>query len=128
MITGEQLLEVFSAYNQMIWPFQIVAYILGILAIIFGFKKSSSFHKNYDSCSCIFLVVGINPILVSKCPTGFFPWLYIFRCIFGTGNIIFLLHCKTQITVWYLFCLVYLDRADMHFLCDVWLFSFWDFD
>jgi len=38
-LTGEQLLEVFAAYNQQIWPVQILAYILAIGAVMLAFKK-----------------------------------------------------------------------------------------
>lgn len=40
MITGEQLLGVFADYNLQIWPMQIVAYILGLIALYFGFQKT----------------------------------------------------------------------------------------
>jgi hypothetical protein len=39
MITAEQLLEVFAAYNPQIWPMQIVAYILGIAVLIMAAFK-----------------------------------------------------------------------------------------
>ena len=38
-LTGEQLLGVFSDYNRMIWPMQIVAYLLGLIGLIFGIRK-----------------------------------------------------------------------------------------
>lgn len=40
IITGEQLLGVFADYNLQIWPMQIVAYILGLIALYFGFQKT----------------------------------------------------------------------------------------
>lgn len=39
-ITGEQLLQLFAEYNARIWPMQIVAYVLGIAAVILAFKFS----------------------------------------------------------------------------------------
>ena len=39
MITEEQLLEVFAAYNPMIWPMQIVAYLLGLFAVYLAVRK-----------------------------------------------------------------------------------------
>ena len=38
-ITGEQLLEVFANYNFQMWPMQILAYMLGILALSLIFRK-----------------------------------------------------------------------------------------
>ncbi len=39
--TVDQFLDVFERYNQAIWPMQIVAYILGIAALILVVKKTS---------------------------------------------------------------------------------------
>ena len=38
-ITGEQLLEVFANYNLQIWPMQILAYMLGVIALFLVFHK-----------------------------------------------------------------------------------------
>jgi hypothetical protein len=40
MITGEQLLDAFAAYNQQIWPMHIIAYVLGAIAVFLAIKKS----------------------------------------------------------------------------------------
>ncbi|MDT8381596.1 MAG: DUF6064 family protein [Brevefilum sp.] len=40
MITGEQLLDAFAAYNQLIWPMHIIAYVLGVIAVFLAIKKS----------------------------------------------------------------------------------------
>jgi hypothetical protein len=42
--TIAQFLGIFSAYNQAIWPFQIVAYGLGILAVVAIWRKWTSAH------------------------------------------------------------------------------------
>lgn len=39
-VTGEQLLQIFAEYNAKIWPMQIAAYLLGIIAVILAFKFS----------------------------------------------------------------------------------------
>ena len=39
-ITIEELLLIFERFNQAIWPFQFVAYILGIVAVFFIFKQT----------------------------------------------------------------------------------------
>jgi len=38
--TLEDLLGVFEIYNRAIWPMQIVAYVLGVLAVLLAFRKS----------------------------------------------------------------------------------------
>ncbi len=38
--TVEQFFEVFGAYNTSIWPFQVLAYLLGIVALILAFRES----------------------------------------------------------------------------------------
>jgi len=43
--TTEQFFNVFTNYNQAIWPMQIVAYVLGLLAIVFGIVKIKSSHR-----------------------------------------------------------------------------------
>jgi hypothetical protein len=40
--TPEEFLNVFRVYNQTIWPAQILAYLLGLLAIYAAFKKTPS--------------------------------------------------------------------------------------
>lgn len=37
--TIEQFLDIFAQYNQAIWPMQIIAYILGIAAVVLAVKK-----------------------------------------------------------------------------------------
>jgi hypothetical protein len=39
-LTGEQLLATFEAYNLDIWPMQVVAYLLGIVALFFAVKRT----------------------------------------------------------------------------------------
>lgn len=52
--TIEQFLHVFEAYNQAIWPAQIVAYVLGIICVIFTFKQSRYAHKIISGILAIF--------------------------------------------------------------------------
>jgi hypothetical protein len=40
--TVEQFLAVFQNYNEAIWPAQIVAYVLGALAVMLAFKKTNA--------------------------------------------------------------------------------------
>jgi hypothetical protein len=39
--TVEDLLGVFERYNQAIWPMQIVAYVLGVSAVLLAFRKTA---------------------------------------------------------------------------------------
>jgi len=39
LLTLEQLLDTFERYNLDIWPMQIIAYILGIIAVFFAIKR-----------------------------------------------------------------------------------------
>lgn len=41
MITGEQLLDVFAAYNPQVLPMQIVAYLLGVAAVYLAVRKAA---------------------------------------------------------------------------------------
>jgi len=41
MITEAQLLEVFATYNPLIWPMQIVAYLIGLSAIYLAVRKTT---------------------------------------------------------------------------------------
>jgi len=41
MITEAQLLEVFATYNPMIWPMQIVAYLIGLSAVYLAVRKTT---------------------------------------------------------------------------------------
>jgi hypothetical protein len=88
MITGEQLLEVFSAYNQMIWPFQIVAYVLGFLAIIFGFKKSLLATRITTAVLAFFWLWVSILFWYPSAQQGFSPG-YIFSVVFLVQGILF---------------------------------------
>jgi len=45
MITGDQLLDVFAAYNSQIWPMQIVAYLVGITCLVLVIRKTRFFNQ-----------------------------------------------------------------------------------
>jgi hypothetical protein len=79
MITGEQLLDAFAAYNQQIWPMHIMAYVLGAIAVFLAFKKSLWASRGYFWRFSLLLAVGGTFILAAKCRTGLYHWL----CLFG---------------------------------------------
>ncbi len=67
--TTEHFLELFKSYNTFIWPAQVVAYLLGGIAIYFAFKKNSGSDRI------------INLIL-----SGFWLWMGVFyHLIFFTS-------------------------------------------
>lgn len=43
--TAEQFLEILASYNRAIWPFQLAAYAIGILAVWFLFRRSSAGNR-----------------------------------------------------------------------------------
>lgn len=60
MITEEQLLEVFAAYNPMIWPMQIVAYLLGLSAVYLVVRKTTISNRAVPAVLAFFwLWVGL---------------------------------------------------------------------
>jgi len=59
--TTQQFLEVFKTYNTSIWPVQIIAYLLGGLAIYMAFRKSAGSDR-----------------MISLILAGFWLWMGIF--------------------------------------------------
>jgi len=59
--TTQQFLEVFKTYNTSIWPVQIIAYLLGVLAIYMAFRKSAGSDR-----------------MISLILAGFWLWMGIF--------------------------------------------------
>ena len=88
MITGEQLLEVFSTYNQMIWPFQIVAYFLGFLATFIGFKKSL-LATRITTAVLAFFWLWVSLLFWYPSAQQGFPPGYIFSVVFLVQGILF---------------------------------------
>lgn len=58
--TTEEFLNVFQAYNNSIWPLQLVAYILGVFAIVFSFWNWPTSDKIVNSILGLFwLWIGV---------------------------------------------------------------------
>jgi hypothetical protein len=54
--TGEQFLEVFARYNEVVWPAQIVLYVVALCAISLVLQRSSDFSR---SIACLLSVLWI---------------------------------------------------------------------
>jgi hypothetical protein len=58
--TVEQFFDVFGTYNRAIWPAQILAYILGIIAVILAFRRSKNSSKIiFGILSLFWMWIGI---------------------------------------------------------------------
>jgi hypothetical protein len=88
-LTGEQLLGVFAEYNVMIWPIQIVAYLLGVIGLLLSIKKNNFSKRLIPAILAFFwLWVGLAFWLPSG-RQGFAPG-YIFAAIFLIQGMLFL--------------------------------------
>ncbi len=69
-ITLEQLLDTFERYNLDIWPMQIIAYVLGIIAVFFVIKRTRySFRIIMGVITFMWLWSGIGFYLLYSGPT-----------------------------------------------------------
>ncbi len=57
-ITFEQFLELITGYNQAVWPMHIVAYILGIAALVFAIKETKYSSKITSAILAFFWLWG----------------------------------------------------------------------
>ncbi len=90
MITGEQLLEVVAAYNQSIWPMQIIGYVLAIITVFLAFKKTVWASRiNFAVLGFFWLWVAMMYWLPSAGPV--FPIGYVFLVFFLIEGVLFLI-------------------------------------
>lgn len=88
MITGEQLLQVFAAYNPQIWPMQFVAYLLGVAAVYFAVRKMAFSARGIPAILAFFwLWVGLLFWLPSV-QQGFTPGI-LFVVVFLIQGVLF---------------------------------------
>ena len=88
-LTLEQLLDTFERYNLDIWPMQIVAYVLGIIAIFFVIKRTKYSGR---------IIMGIITFMWLWTAVGFYLFYfgpaynaaYIFGVLFIIQGIVFL--------------------------------------
>ena len=89
-LTGEQLLGVFAEYNAMIWPMQIVAYLLGVTGLFLSIRKTSVSNRLVPAILAFFwLWVGFAFWFPSG-QQGFAPG-YLFAAIFLVQGVLFLI-------------------------------------
>ncbi len=87
--TLEQLLDVFEKYNLAIWPMQVLAYLLGIVALYLAFKPGKNSNQ---------IIAGILAFLWLWTAVGFFPIFfgpiytpaYVFGVLFFVQGVLFL--------------------------------------
>lgn len=91
MITEEQLLDIFAAYNPQIWPLQIVAYLLGIASVYLAVRKTAISERGIPAILAFFwLWVGLFFWLPSLLQ-GFVPG-YLFTALFLIQGGLFLFY------------------------------------
>jgi hypothetical protein len=91
MITGDQLLAVFATYNQQVWPMQIIAYVLGMVAFLLAFRPTRAASRWIaDFLAFFWLWVGLMFWLPSALQ-GFAPG-YLFCVLFVIQSLLFLPH------------------------------------
>lgn len=81
MITGEQLLAVFAAYNPQIWPMQIVAYLLGGAAVFLALRKTAFSGRGVPAILAFFWLWVALLFWLPSVQQGFTPGV-IFVAIF----------------------------------------------
>jgi hypothetical protein len=90
MITAEQLLEVFAAYNPQIWPMQIVAYILGIAVLFMAAFKFNISRRGIPAVLAFFWLWVALFFWLPSVLQGYAPG-YFFTAIFMIQGILFVL-------------------------------------
>ena len=89
-LTGEQLLGVFVEYNAMIWPMQIVAYLLGIVGFSLAFRKSNLSDRLIPATLAFFWLWVALAFWFPSGRQGFAP-AYLFAAIFLVQGLLFLI-------------------------------------
>jgi hypothetical protein len=90
MITGEQLLEAVSTYNQAIWPMQIIGYVLALITVVLAFKRTVWASRiKFSVLAFFWLWVALMYWLPSAGPA--FPIGYVFLVLYIIEGVLFLL-------------------------------------
>ncbi len=87
-ITGDQLLEVFAAYNQQIWPMQIVAYLLGVVGLILAIRRTPRSSRGVTAVLAFFWTWVAFLFWLPSARQGFAP-AYLFVAIFVVQGALF---------------------------------------
>ena len=88
-LTGEQLLGVFAEYNALIWPMQIVAYLLGVVGFVLAFRKSNLSNRLIPAILAFFWLWVALAFWFPSGQQGFAP-AYLFAAIFLVQGLLFL--------------------------------------
>ena len=100
-LTGEQLLGVFAEYNVMIWPMQIVAYLLGVTGLFLSIKKNSLSNRLIPAILVFFWFWVALAFWFPSGQEGFAPG-YLFAVIFLVQGVLFLIQVvKPKLTFGY---------------------------
>jgi hypothetical protein len=89
-ITGEQLLGVFADYNLKIWPMQIMAYLLGEVAIYLGFRQGRLSTRVIPAILAFFWLWVAFIFWLPNSIQGFTIG-YLFTAIFTIEGVLFLI-------------------------------------
>ena len=91
MINGDQLIDVFAAYNSQIWPMQIVAYAFGIACLVLVFRKTRYSNQVISAVLAFFWLWVAFVFWLPSLLQGFTPALF-FTIIFLIQGLLFLLN------------------------------------
>ncbi|MBE9473513.1 MAG: hypothetical protein IMY85_01385 [Chloroflexi bacterium] len=91
LITGEQLLEVFAAYNQQIWPMPVVVYLLGISGLFLAVRKTAYSSRVIPAILAFFWLWVALMFWLPSGLQGFSPG-YIFAALFLIQGVLFLVY------------------------------------
>jgi len=89
-ITGEQLLAVFASYNLQIWPMQIVAYLLGVVAGYLAFRKGRLSQRVVPGILAFFWLWVAFLFWLPSALQGFTVG-YLFAAMFAIEGVLFLI-------------------------------------
>jgi hypothetical protein len=91
MITEEQLLEVFAAYNPQIWPMQIAAYVLGAAGVVLSLQNSHLSRRGVPAILAFFWLWVAIFFWIPSIQQGFVPG-YLFTALFLAQGGLFLVY------------------------------------
>jgi hypothetical protein len=89
-ITSEELLEVFAAYNLQIWPMQILAYLMGVVACYFAFRKGRLSQRVVPGILAFFWLWVAFLFWLPSSLQGFTIG-YLFTAMFAIEGVLFLI-------------------------------------
>jgi hypothetical protein len=90
-MTGEQLLDVFAAYNQQVWPMQVVAYLLGVMGLVMAVWKNSLSNRVVPAVLAFFWLWVAFMFWLPAGQQGF-SLGYLFVVLFFIEGVLFLVY------------------------------------